>query len=387
MARRGNGEGSIRKRKDGSWEARYTTGVNPKTGKFTRKSVYGRTRAEVKDKLTEKMEQVRKGLYCGCEKLRVSEWLDTYLWDIKYPNIKPKTFSGYEEYVRKYVKPSGLAKMKMQDVRRFHIQTFVEDMKEVTTSAFTIHAVYSVIRNAFNEAEKRGVIPISFVSGISLPKKKPKETRILTIQEQEHFLAVIKKHRLEAAFIVALTTGIREGELTALTWNDYKDDAIHITKNAVRVPLYNDTTHEKTGSHILVQDTPKTTAGLRRIPLLPIAKEALYRHRIKQNNERMKNRLLYINNNLIFCNKIGMLYDPKTFYTTLRKILDGAGMEKIKFHALRHTFATRGLESGIAGKSLQTILGHESPEMVAHYQHLLEEQAQVEIDKLADVFS
>jgi integrase len=387
VAKRGNGEGNIRKLKNRNlWECRYVVGNDPKTGKLIRRSVYAKTRAEVKDELDKIKEQQNQGAYHEFDKLTLNQWMDIYLWQIKRPNLKPKTFSQYAEDTEKNIKPSNLAKMKIKDVRRFHVQSFIDDMENAGRSPFAIRRIYAVLRNSFNTAVKRGVIPVSYAGGVSLPKTKPKKTAILTIAGQQEFIEAIEGHRLEAAFIVALTTGIREGELTALTWDDYNNGSISVTKDAARVDLYNEKTHKKIGSHIIVQDTPKTAAGDRCIPLLPIAKDALSRHRIKQNNEHMKHRLLYRNNKLIFCDEIGRMYDPKHFYCELQKVLTRAELNKIKFHALRHTFATRGLEKEIPIKAMQKLLGHETPDMVMHYQQLLDEQAQVEIGKLADVF-
>jgi integrase len=386
MLRRGNGEGSIRYSKSKKlWEGRYTVAVDPKTGKQIRRSVYAKTRAEVFKKLRE-AEKSDQNTYEGINKLTVYTWMDIYLWEIKQPKLKPKTFSQYVEDIEKHIKPSKLAGMKIKDVRRFDAQSFINNMEKAGRSPFIIRKVYAVLRNAFNTAVKHGVIPVSYANGLSLPETKPKKINILSIEEQRQFFKAIEGHRLEAAFIVALTTGIREGELTALTWNDYQNGTISITKNAVRADLYDETTRKKTGSHIIIQDTPKTAAGDRRIPLLQIAKDALSRHRMKQNDERMKHRLLYENNNMIFCDEIGRMYDPKHFYSELQDILTRAELKKIKFHALRHTFATRGLEKDIPIKAMQGLLGHETPDMVMHYQHLLEAQAHVEMNKLADVF-
>jgi integrase len=385
MGKRGNGEGSIRKRQDGRWEGRYTAGVDPATGKQVQRSVYGTTRKECAERLREKMDQAENGLYIASDKLLLSEWLHVYLWEIKRARLKQGTFAQYVYDVNTYVKGSELAAMKIKDVRRFHIQAFV-DALGAARSAFVVRNVYGIIRNAFAEAEKRGAISVSYAMGVSLPQRKPKPTAILSIIDQRRFMDAVKGDRLEAAFIVALTTGIREGELAALAWPDYEEGCISISKDVVRAALYDPQTGEKTGSKIIVQDTPKTAAGVRRIPLLPVTVEALRAHRMKQNDERMKNRLLYADTGLIFCNEIGGIYEPAYYRKQMQKIMGHAGIPKIKFHALRHSFATRGLEAGVSPRALQGLLGHETPEMVMQYQHLLEQQARAEIDKLKDFF-
>ena len=386
--KRSNGESTYRQRPNGTWEVRYTAEYDPETRKAEQRSLYGKTKAEVTAKLTNKQKLLQQGYSQEFENLLVSEWMDEYLWKIKKPQVKPKTFTGYEEKIRLYIHPSKLGEMKIQEVRRVHIQMFIEDMTQNNHSAFIIRATYGVLRNAFNEAVRRDILPVSCVKNISLPKADPKPVKILSVEDQRLFMDAIKKHRLEPAFIVAITTGIREGELTALKWDDYdiEKGIISITKNAVRVPKYDVKTHEKTGTQIIVQDTPKTAAGKREIPLLPIAIDALRNHRTKQNIERLKAGTKYVNNGLIFCDEKGRLYDPKTFYTTLRKIMKNKGLGTIRFHALRHTFATRSLEQEMSPKALQSLLGHETPEMVMHYQHILPEQARVEIDKLSAVF-
>ncbi|MDR1796060.1 MAG: site-specific integrase, partial [Clostridiales Family XIII bacterium] len=194
---------------------------------------------------------------------------------------------------------------------------------------------------------------------------------------------------LEAAFYVALTTGLREGEIAALKWSDFDAGAgtLTVSKNAIRIGVYDPDTNEKTGTKVVIQDTPKSRAGHRVFPLLPKTVNAIQRHRIRQLDEKMKNRQLYVDNDLIFANEIGGLYDPKTFYTALRKICKRTpGLEPIKFHALRHTFATRGLEADISGKAMQGLLGHETEAMTLHYQQILEAQARKEIDKLQNAF-
>jgi integrase len=386
MSRRSNGEGTIRKRKDGLWEGRYVSGVDPKTGKFIRRSVYAKTRNEVKDKLADKLSKIRAGMLPVYDKLIVSEWLDTFLWEIKREQVKPKTFTGYAEDIDRYVLPSKLSKMKIVDVRKFHIQQLINSMNNDGRSPFVVRRVYRTLRNVFNEAEKRDIVTSSCVKNISLPKVNPKPMRIFSIEEQRIFFNAISRHRLEAMFILALSTGMREGELAALTWDDWENGTISVTKNAIRETIYDENTHKKNRSHIIIQTTPKSAAGTRNIPLMRFAEESLSRHRIRQNNERMKHRLLYANNGLIFCDCIGRLYDPKHFYCELRKIVKSLGLEPIKFHGLRHTFATRGLEADISYKALQELLGHETPEMVMHYQHLHEEQARIEINKLEMLF-
>jgi len=394
MTRRGNGEGSIRKRRDNPplWEGRYSAGRNPATGRIIRKSVYAPSRHECKAKLDNAIEQAQGGVYVADEALTVAAWVHHYLWDIKRPQVKPVTFDGYVRSVTNWISPAAIAQMKIRDVRRRHVQEFIDDIEKPDAegkggaSPFTIRAVYVLLCAAFSEAEKREILPGNPAKHIDLPKRRPKPTAVFTPEQQKIFLSSLEGHRLKAAFIVASTTGIRAGELAALMWTDYKDGALSISKNAVRVNVYDADTDEITGSKVIIQDTPKTAAGVRTIPLMPLAVEALRVHRMAQNDERVKNRLLYADNGLMFCSEVGMVYEPKYYLKAFYALLDAAGLPRIKLHALRHTFATRALEMGLTPKELQELLGHETPEMTMHYQHMLDDQKRAAIDKLSKVF-
>jgi integrase len=333
MARRGNGDGHIRKRKDGLWEGQYSVGYNPKTGKPIRRSVYAKKYREVSEKLSKKMSEHRNGVLPTFDKLTVAEWLDYFLWEIKKPYIKPKTFSGYADDI-KYIKPYKLAQMKIGDVRRPHIQQFIKELESNGRPPFMVHRIYRTLRASFNEAERQNAIPVSYVNNVTLPKRTSKPIRTFSREEQSVFFDAIKGHRFEASFIIAITTGMREGEIAALTWDDYNDHAISVTKNIVCVSDYDPETHDSIGTLLIVQDTPKTRAGTRNIPLMPVAEQALSRHRMKQNNERMKYRLAYVNNGLIFCNQFGGAYTPHHFYAELQKVVESAGLHPIRFHEL-----------------------------------------------------
>ena len=389
MTRRGNGEGSIRKLKKGLWEGRYSVGKD-ENDKLVRRAVYASKKevCEAKLKVAIEATKAQSGLFVAADMLTVDEWMKKYIWDIKKPNVKPMTFEDYERNWRLYIKPAKISSMKILEVRKWHFREFVDELLAAGASPFTIRNVYGVLRNAFNTAEKRGIIPVSYANNVELPKRRAKPTVILTQEQQKAFMEAVKGHRMEAAFIIAATTGIREGELAALMWEDYDGSNLSITKDAVRVNIYDPETHEKTGSEVIIQDTPKTDAGVRSIPLMPIAKEALRVHKMAQNDEKVQNRELYKDNDkgLIFCNEVGLVYEPRYYRNLLHKLLDAAGLPRKKFHALRHTFATRGLEAGLSPKELQELMGHETPEMVMHYQHLLEKQARTAIDKMAKYF-
>jgi integrase len=389
MARRGNGEGTIRRRKDGTWEARYTIGRDPATGRQKQKSIYGRTRKECADKLADALAAIADGEYIEPNKRTLYEWIEYWLWNVKKGEVKPKTFDSYRETAAVHIGGTLLAKMKLASVRRHHVQSWVDEKKTMGTTPRIIRYAYGIIRNSMNDAVRRGLLSVSHADKVSLPSLRPKPVAILTQEQQGIFIEAIRGHRLEAMFYLALTTGMREGEIAALRWSDYdgKEQTLAVSRDAIRVNEYDPVTKAKTGTKVIVQDTPKSRAGRRVIPLLPETVQSLLRHRARQLDEKMRNRKLYEDSGLIFCNEIGGLYDPKAFYSALQKICKATdGLVPIKFHALRHTFATRGLEAEISGKAMQGLLGHETEAMTLHYQQILKTQARKEMDKLKGVF-
>jgi len=388
--RRGRGEGSYRQLETGTWECRFTTGRDATTGKQLQRTVYAPTKQECTKKMREAIARYESGGYAIATKQTLGGWLEYWLWNVKKEDIKPRTFDGYLDSVEVHIRNTRLAGMKLSDVRRQHIQAWIDEKRQEGRTPRVIGYAYGIIRNALNDAVRRGLIETNPAEKVSLPKKAEKPPAIFTDRQQQIFLDAIKGHRHEALFFVALTTGLREGELAALKWTDVdlKNATLSVSRDTVCINLYDENTRERTGTTLIVQDTPKSSAGIRTIPLLPETADALRLHRQRQLEEKMKNRLLYQDNDLVFCNETGGLYNPRAFYTAFRRICKNTpGLEPIKFHALRHTFATRGLEAEMSGKAVQALLGHETEAMTRHYQHLVEKQARKEMDKLRGVFS
>jgi len=386
--KRANGEGTIRKRESGIWEGRIT--LTDALGNKQRPSFYGETRKEVREQITRAQNQSDQGIYTNSS-YTLWQWLMQWLWVIKEGEVikkrlSPKTFDGYHDSVYIHIKEAKICDMKLPDIRKIHIQHWVDAKAKNGTKPYALKQAYGVIRNAMNEAVRQEIIAFNRISNISLPKPPKNEIEILNLEDQAAFLSAISGDRLEAMYIMALTGGYREGELPALSWQDIdlKTATVRISKSVVRIATYE--AQEKTGTKLVIKDNPKTSAGVRTNPLHPLAVSALRKHKVRQAEEKMKNRKIYQDNNLVFCNECGQLYDPKSFYQAFSKILKRNGLKHIKFHALRHTFATRALEAGIQPKGLQDLLGHETPEMSERYMHSLDDFKRDEMARLDNVF-
>ncbi|MBB6218224.1 integrase [Anaerosolibacter carboniphilus] len=418
--KRGQGEGSIRKRGDGTWEARYTIGKD-ENGKQIRKSVYGHGRQEVAQKLTKILNEINSGLYVEPTKMTVNDWLNTWLKEYKMPSLKAKTYDSYAHTIDYFIRPI-IGHIVLKDLRPDQVQSMLneiknrlpvrtsvaiskleEELKGSTTpkqkkvitaqiealkddkiSSRTVKYVHIILNGALKQALKNNLVVRNVCEAVNVPKKDDKkEIKVLTIDSQKKFLDAIKGHRLEAAFMLNISTGVRVGELLGLTWPnvDFDENTIRITQTVSRVK------NSATGKSSLQFSTPKTEKSKRTIPLLPQAVELLKKHKELQDEQKAEIEEGYAPHNLVFCTELGNPIDPKNYSRSFNAILKAAAIDHINLHALRHTFATRGLENGIELKVMQELLGHSSIMLTADtYSHVLPDKKRKAIDKLKNIF-
>jgi len=256
------GEGSLRKRSDGNWEARYYY-TDSESGKKERKSVYAPTQAKVKEKLKELKdkienppdpEEIRRD---ALKYLTLGNWLDTWMKEYKKNSIRATTYTNYHLAIENYIRPE-LGKMKIQDIRPEHIQKFLNDMssgkvRKISLAPWTVNKAKVVLSGAFEQAVRNQIILYNPVKATVPPKMEQKDIRVLTEDEQKKFMQAVKGHRLEALFLLTLATGLRKGEVIALTWDnvDFENRTISVKSSVSRVL---DTDTNKT---YLIKSEPK----------------------------------------------------------------------------------------------------------------------------------
>jgi integrase len=343
--RRGNNEGSISKRKDGRWMGRYTVYAadGPK-----QKAVYGKTRVEVAARLTAAMAYRDKGLVFDDENMIVGEYLDSWLSGSVRGSVRQSTYDGYEIAVRVHIKPA-LGRLKLKKLTPAHVANFYQDGLAAGFAPASVNKWHVTLHKALDQAVKWHMLPSNACEAVKAPRPAYKEMRTLSAKETRRLLDAARGDRLEALHVLAVHTGMRQGELLALKWSDV--DLENATISIRR-------TITKSGTHLLLGE-PKTKKSRRTIHLTEVATEALRDHLQRQMEEMERLGDLYEDHGLVFTTEVGSLINP----TNLRKrsfaaLLKRAKLPPMRFHDLRHTCATLLFSRGVHPKYVQELLGH-----------------------------
>ena len=384
MSKKGNNEGCIIKRNDGRWQGSVTIGRNP-DGTQRRRYVYGKTRKETAEKVNEIIYSLQTNTFVDKHhNPTLGLWMDTWLEKYKKNNIKPTTYDQYECLIRYRIKPE-LGDTLLIDLKPEQVQSLYNKLIEQGLSVRTVHLVHTILHGALKKAVKCGLIIRNVCEAVELPRGAKKERRVLTFEEQEILLTELKKDRWGAAYIFALFTGLRRGEVLALRWDDIDLDngIICVNKTLNRVKSYE---NDKKKTRLIVT-TPKTEKSKRMIPivasLIPLLKE---QKRLLKEEKRIAGNT-YEDNHLVFPTETGSYIDPANYNRKFYKIIKACGLPKANPHSLRHSFATRALEAGVDLKTTQELLGHSSIDITANlYMHVLMQQKRNDINKLNSVF-
>jgi integrase len=377
--RQGNGEGTIHRRADGRWEAMVTL---PGGG---RKSVYARTRAEVQREVT----ALRRSLDLGMpisrdERVQLAAYLSDWLARKRASaSSKKLTHARYGELIRHI--PSALGRTPIAKVTPVQVERLYADSLAKGLSSTTVHQLHSVLHEALKDATRKGVVVRNVCDFVDAPAPRRTQVKALTVEQARTLLAAAEGHRLEALYVLALTTGARHGELLALHCEDIELDAsvMRIRGTLHRVPSVS--VSEKSG---LVISDPKTSHSRRPVRLCALAVQALRRHRARQSAERLAMGEAWDDLDLVFCNSIGR---PCEARNVIRKsyapLLAQAGVPHIKSHALRHSAATLLLSQGIHPKIVAEMLGHTTISMTLDiYSHVTLDMQQEAADTMDRLF-
>jgi integrase len=366
MAKRLNGEGTIRENKArGRWEARLTVGVT-ETGAPIRKMVTGRTASEVTARMRELRDNYEGGQEPARRDLTVARFLEQWLVDVLPGTVAATTEQQYRDVIRLYVRPH-LGRKRLGTLNARDVARMLRNLENEGLSPNTRRLARSVLRRALRWAEREGLVRLNAASLADGVRLGTAEGRGLTSEEARSFLASIRGDRHEAAFTVALSLGLRRGELLGLTWSDVSLDAAH-PKLTVRRSL------KRLASGLVLEET-KTRQSRRTVHLPAQAVDALRSHRKRQAEERLKAGDLWepkpLGADLIFRTPRGTAVDPDNFRQHCYRVTEAAGLGRWSPHELRHSAASLLLAQGVPLKTVSETLGHSSIRVTADvYGHL-----------------
>ena len=361
MSRRGHGEGSIYRRKDGRWTAE----ISLEGGKS--KFFYGKTRKEVQEKLKTALYEQQRGVLVTGPQQKVGQFLTHWLENVHKHSIRARTYERYEEIIRLHLLP-GIGHHQLQKLSPQHLQSFYTRKLEEGLSPTTVLNLHNVLHRALKTAVRWNLLARNPCDLVSPPRRKRFEIQPLNMQQIHQLLATARGHRLEVLFILALATGMRRGELLALKWGDLdlQQGTLQVKRILTRIP-------SKLPGKGFEESEPKTDKGRRSIVLPSFAVEALQQHRLRQLEAKLKAGPAWQDHDYVFCTSIGTHLNPtRDVLDVLKSFLKKAGLPNIRFHDLRHSSATMLLGMQVHPKIVQEILGHSQISMTMDiYSHVL----------------
>lgn len=387
MAKRNaNGDGSIYQRKDGRWCAAITIGKD-ENGKQKKKYIYDRDRDELRKKMLVLQNDISiNGGYVRDDVITLNQWGKTYLNEFVKSSVRPSTYDSYDVILRKHINDDTIGSMKLKDIKSFHIQKFLNS--KACLSKSYIKKMHMLLDIFFSNAVKNDLIPKNPMDAVNMPKsqKQVKDVRALTRQEQSEYMKHLDSTRLKPLFLTCLFTGMRMGELIALDWNhvDLKKGEIKVEFSYKEVRMHD----KKEPYWKLLKQPPKTSSGLRTIPIPQEVVKLLKSHKAIQDELSLKiGKDVFNKEKLVFCSEVGTPLSSRNVQRAHYSICKKIGLEGVGFHALRHTFATRMIEENVPVKTVQYWIGHSSIEITYNiYVHVQEESKKAAAQVQSDLF-
>ena len=361
MARKSNtraaqGAGTIRQRKDGRWEARYTVGRDPGTGKQVQRSVYGATQQEVRKKLAQLTAALDNGDYFQPANMTLARWVEIWLQeytsDKKYLTVKHSTAQ-----CKAHIVP-GLGAVKLAELTTPQIQAFYNGLLRGGMAPKSVRNIHGILTKCLSTAVSVEYIRDNPASRVTLPRVERKEIHPLTDEQVKDFLRVSSEDEYEILLKVILFTGLRESEAIGLTWDcvDFKTGAVKVCKQLQKRPLAD-------GGFTFA---PLKNDKARTIKPAPFVMGLLERRKREQAAQRLRAGELWTGwqtveqqkSALVFTTATGGNLSPQTVYNHYKKLAAKIGAPESRVHDLRHTFAVLSLQNGDDVKTVQGNLGH-----------------------------
>ncbi len=363
---RSHGEGTITQRKDGRWQAQISLG----DGK--RKTFYGKTKKEVREKLRVAINEQKQGKLALGSSQTVKQFLDDWLENFHKSGIRYHSYVTYRNFIKNHILPS-FGHVKLEKLTSRQIDTFYSERLKSGFAAETVRGIHRMLHKAFADAVRWKLVSYNVCDEVKQPRADEYEKQILTEQQAKKLLEAAKSHTLEAMLTMAVATGMRQGELLGLKWDDidFEKRIISIRRTAYAV----------TGKGIVVDD-PKTAVSKAKIMIPQFVVDALVLHKARQEEIKVKSGEKWRENGIVFCNHFGGFMHAHYVRDLFKRLLRDANLPGMRFHDLRHSAATLLLGMGIHPKLVQSLLRHSDIAQTMKYSHIQPSMQQNMMDDL-----
>ncbi|WP_197381449.1 tyrosine-type recombinase/integrase [Mycolicibacterium mengxianglii] len=376
MAKRANGEGSVRQRSNGRWEGRVSH-IDPVTDERKSASVYAATATECRKKLRAVRQRIEEGAPAKDAPDTVGSWLAQWRESsLAASDRKATTKSLYGTLSRKHLEGTPIGGKRLDRLKASDVEALIVELRGNGLADSTVRGVYTVLRQALDVAVRDGLLAVNPAAKVKRPSVARQEARYLSAADVARLLDAARGLRYYVAVLVMASTGLRRGEVAGLLWSDVDLDKGELT---VRHTL-------SRVDRELVLTEPKTERSRRRVPLHAGAVSAIKGWRKQQLQERLAAGDQWTDTGVVFASEFGTMVDPRNLLRTVELAARKAGIEGVGAHTMRHSAAVAWLESGVHIKAAADLLGHSSISITGDlYGHTSDDTARAAIDGLGAV--
>ncbi|WP_434565122.1 site-specific integrase [Thermoanaerobacterium thermosaccharolyticum] len=361
-------------------------------GKLIRKEFYGKGKKEAEAKRDEYLNGIKNGLNVDFKDAILGELFRAWLFEVVKLSVKPSTFDKYEGIYRNYIKDSEIYGLKINLTKSIQIQRYYNKLYKSGKSSSVIKNLNKLLKAFFNYAVNEGYLMRNPCVKIVIPdanKEAKPEIETFTDEEIKKLTEVLNKHRLKALFLLDFGTGLRQGELLGLKWIDidFEKKELKVQRTIKQVTIIDGDGNRE---YKTIEQIPKTKNSIRTVPIPSSLIPVLEEYKNRQKEEKLKAGPSYLNDikkGYVFTTELGTTIDARNLTRIYKKLLDKAGIKYKKFHAIRHTFATKLFERGIPLKTVSLLLGHSNISITADtYTHVIPKVKTNAVETLNDLF-
>ena len=362
-------------------------------GQYVYKNFYGTSKSDAESKRNAYLKEIESGLNPDLSSQSLTMAMNTWLWNIeKYSGNKSSSFERYEGIYRNYIKDAEIGLLKISDIKKLPIQKYYNSLKDNGKSYSQIKNLHKLLNKFFGYAETEAYVVKNPCKGLKLPKDDEdeidEEDKVVETFDNDEIITLVDSignKKLKYIIMFALLTGLRQGEILALDRKDIiNKTTVKVNKTLRSAKIFGD---DGKNHYELKITKPKTKASKREVPIPATLKPELKKLENLIAEEKLRLGEAYTNNTLLFPTTTGTYMDAKNLQRSWKRALENANIPYRKFHALRHTYATRLFENGTSILTVSRLLGHSSIKTTEIYTHVLEDIKTKEVECLDAIFN